>query len=134
MAARGYIAFFALLAFATSSTYATTSAYAQKAVIYVDVANKTHENVVSSPQDDLLSELHSVKEDALLLYTDYASRAGNDVKIFMKNITGYADEVIRSNGVNPTANYKQPVNSIPQIFLLLNNECLEIHQEMTKYI
>ncbi|XP_022834041.1 uncharacterized protein LOC111361844 [Spodoptera litura] len=118
MAARAIVASCALLAFAGV-------AYAQDAVVIVDVSNRTlpnqathgahrnhgthgahttgtHANIASLDDcQSIVTQLVSAKEEALLLYTDFASRAGNDLKTFLKNITGYADGIIQNVNAEP---------------------------------
>ncbi|XP_026727129.1 uncharacterized protein LOC113493376 [Trichoplusia ni] len=97
MAARATIASLALLALACV-------AYAQDATIYIDASNKTHakldiERENRKELESLITDLQSTKEDAQLLYIDYASRAGNDLKTFLRNMTGFADNVM--NNLDP---------------------------------
>ncbi|KAJ8724657.1 hypothetical protein PYW08_016131 [Mythimna loreyi] len=100
MAARTVVACFALLAVLAGN------AFAQDAVIIVDVKNRTrptHSRQVAleDHQSSIASQLQATKIDALQLYTDFASRAGNDLKTFLTNITGFADGVIRDLNERP---------------------------------
>ncbi|XP_075976320.1 uncharacterized protein LOC142976697 [Anticarsia gemmatalis] len=102
MVVRVCFVFFAL------SAIVPTRAHPQDAVIYVDVKNHTHENLERSPQDALETELREVKTDALLLYTDFASRAGNDLNTFLRNITGFAGDALGKLEINFTFDETNP--------------------------
>ncbi|CAD0200146.1 unnamed protein product [Chrysodeixis includens] len=91
MAARVTLASLALLATAYL-------AHAQDAIIYVDASNRTHSRLsVRESQkelESLVTDLQATKADAQLLYIDFASRAGNDLKTFLRNMTGFADNIM----------------------------------------
>ncbi|KAL0881322.1 hypothetical protein ABMA27_001203 [Loxostege sticticalis] len=77
---------------------AALSACAQEATIWVDVAPNSEEvdDIEKRYTPELESELQSAKDDALLLYTEFTGRSGLELKMFLKEMTGFANKTLHS--------------------------------------
>lgn len=57
--------------------------------IYVDASSETEEleEIEKRYTQELLKEFRSASDDAILLFSEYSSRSGRDLKFFLKNIS-----------------------------------------------
>ncbi|XP_013166833.1 PREDICTED: uncharacterized protein LOC106117202 [Papilio xuthus] len=78
-----------MLALVALAGTVTARAKLADARIYVDVAPESEElgEIEKRYTKELMKELKSASDDALLLFSEYASRSGGDLKIFLKNIS-----------------------------------------------
>ncbi|KAI8421277.1 hypothetical protein MSG28_008315 [Choristoneura fumiferana] len=69
------------------------------ALVYVkeeDPSTNDVEDIEKRYTPELVAELQSAKDDALLLYTEYTGQAGADLKVFLKEMAGMMEETRRS--------------------------------------
>ncbi|CAK1543770.1 unnamed protein product [Leptosia nina] len=69
-----------------------------KASIWVDVGPHSAENLETATQHtpEILKELQSATEDALLLYTEYTAQSSTEIKTFIRNISRLTEDTVRS--------------------------------------
>ncbi|XP_063827106.1 uncharacterized protein LOC135076606 [Ostrinia nubilalis] len=91
---------------------AAIAAHAQEASLWVDVAPSTDEvEVERRYTPELETELQSAKDDALLLYTEFTARSGLELKMFLKEMTGFADKSLRTMDAGILANAPESCRS-----------------------
>ncbi|XP_028170039.1 uncharacterized protein LOC114359746, partial [Ostrinia furnacalis] len=85
----------------------------QEASLWVDVAPTTDEvEVERRYTPELETELQSAKDDALLLYTEFTARSGLELKMFLKEMTGFADKSLRTMDAGILANAKDTLSKV----------------------
>ncbi|XP_073952781.1 uncharacterized protein [Choristoneura fumiferana] len=89
----------AALALVALGAILRTSAQPTSALVYVkeeDPSTNDVEDIEKRYTPELVAELQSAKDDALLLYTEYTGQAGADLKVFLKEMAGMMEETRRS--------------------------------------
>ncbi|XP_013137628.1 PREDICTED: uncharacterized protein LOC106102633 [Papilio polytes] len=78
-----------MVALAVLAGTVTARAKVADARIYVDASSETEEleEIEKRYTQELLKEFRSASDDAILLFSEYSSRSGRDLKFFLKNIS-----------------------------------------------
>ncbi|XP_072929426.1 uncharacterized protein [Epargyreus clarus] len=88
------------LAFAALAVFAPAAArYKPDATILIDVPptqDSGEQEIEKRYTPELMLQLHEAKSDALLLYTEYCSKAADDLRSFFRNITTLAQSTLSS--------------------------------------